>query len=249
MATSFGALSSDFYVNTKLALKMDLPGERETILHLFDRITRTHADMNHFHRYQEELVLESNRREREYRWTSLRRTSVRTGHVNPSSMKDAIAFHSFVLELAPSFLSISPLDIDYLELLLGFDLECKANHDQVVYDALIAHSPLASLLDIPDAKMLDVQPLFGVSLSKKGDLQAFFEVKTRTRSRRGGSRKYADEPLSVFLTLRKYGPVAKTDDLTHDLAVLYRHAESLAHEHVLPNLVSPIARQITSSNA
>ena len=37
MATSFGALCTDFYINQKVGLKMDLPADRETILHLFDR--------------------------------------------------------------------------------------------------------------------------------------------------------------------------------------------------------------------
>ena len=38
--TTFVALCSDFYVNQKLALKMDLPSERETILHFFDRVRK-----------------------------------------------------------------------------------------------------------------------------------------------------------------------------------------------------------------
>ena len=248
MATSFGALCNDFYVNTKLALKMDLPGERETILHLFDRITRTIPSMDHFHRYEQELVLESSRRESEYRWCSLRRTSVRCGHVNPQDMEDAYQYHQFVLELSPSYLSISPLDIDYLELLFGFDLECKGNHDEVVHEALYAHGPLGNLLNMGEAKMLDVQPMFGLSLSKSGDLQAFFEVKTRSRTRRGSTGRSANEPLSIFLTLRKYGPIHKVEELTKDMSLLRRHAETLATERVIPELVTPIARHITSSN-
>ena len=38
MTTSYGALCSDFYINQKFALKMDLPTARETVLDLFDRI-------------------------------------------------------------------------------------------------------------------------------------------------------------------------------------------------------------------
>ena len=249
MATSFGAICTDFYINTKLSLKMDLSGDRETILHLFDRVTRSYPAMDHFHRYQQELILESSRREHEYRWCSLHRTSVRTGHVNPKSLKDAYKYHQFVLEIAPSFLSISPLDVDYLEVLFCFDLECRGNHDEVVYEALLAHSPLANLLKIPDAKMLDVQPVFGVSLSKGGDLQGFFEIKTRTRSRKGGSSRYADEPLSVFVTVRKYGPIRQVEELVKMFDLLSSHGEKLVEDYAVPNLVLPIARQITSSNA
>ena len=112
MDTSFGALCTDFYINQKLALKMDLPGDRETILHLFDRIKRAHPSMDRFHRYEGELTLESSRREAEYRWIGLRRTSIRTAHVNPQSMDEAYKFHRLVLSEAPYHLTISPLDVD-----------------------------------------------------------------------------------------------------------------------------------------
>jgi arylsulfatase A-like enzyme len=38
MATSFGALCDDFYINQAIAVKMDLPTERDTLLHMFDRV-------------------------------------------------------------------------------------------------------------------------------------------------------------------------------------------------------------------
>jgi hypothetical protein len=253
MATSFGALCTDFYINQKLALKMDLPSDRETILHLFDRVKKAVPNMTRFHRYHNELTLESSRREAEYRWVGLRRTSVRTGHVNPQSMADAYKFHKLVLSEAPYHLTISPLDVDFLELLLGFDLECKGDQDEVVYDALFAQTPLAKLLkgdaEGGEGRLLDVQPLFGISLGDKADVQAFFEVKTRTRGRRGQANQYPSEPMSIFLTIRKYGPVHKIEELDTWFETLKGHAETLAAERLVPELLSPILRQITSSNA
>ncbi|NJL30879.1 MAG: hypothetical protein HC898_04200 [Phycisphaerales bacterium] len=78
--------------------------------------------------------------------------------------------------------------------------------------------------------------------------QAFFEVKTRSRTRRGSTGRSANEPLSIFLTLRKYGPIRKVEELGKDLSMLRHHAETLAAERVIPELVNPIARHITSSN-
>ena len=46
-------------------------------------------------------------------------------------------------------------------------------------------------------RVLDVQPVFGQSLSDSGDVQAYIEVKTRPKSRRGSSRRYAGEPISL----------------------------------------------------
>jgi len=249
MATSFGALSTDFYLNHKLALKMDLPTERETILHFFDQIRKVEPSMDRFRRYDEELALESSQRHDEYRWLSLRRTSIRTGHVNPQAMPQGYDFHRMVLKVAPYYLSISPLDVDYLELTFGFDLECKANHDGVVFNALYGDTPMAELLQVPDGRILDVQPVLGVSLTERGDIQAYFEIKTRKKNRRGDARRYKHEPISLFLTVRRYGSVQNIDALASIFDDLGEHAETLATERFVPNLLTPIARQITSSSA
>lgn len=249
MATSFGALSSDFYVNQKLALKMDLPGERETILHLYDQVRKAVPSMDRFRRYEGELALESSRREAEYRWVAIRRTSIRTGHVNPGSMADAYQLHRLILDQAPYHLTISPLDVDYVELLFGFDLECKANHDAVVFEALFGNSPVAALTRGADTNVLDVQPVFGLALGDRGEIQAHFEVKTRTKNRRGNAGRYKHEPISIFLTVRKYGPVHNLDELQQIFDTLAQHAETLAGERLVPSLLTPISRQITSSSA
>ena len=228
---------------------MDLPSDRETILHLFDRIRKSIPNMDRLRRYDGELALESSRRDSEYRWLAMRQTSLRMGHVNPPSMEAALETHRLLLEVAPYHLTISPLDVDFVELLFGFDLECSSDQDEVVYNALFTDSPMAELLKIPGANIMDVQPVFGLSLSESGDQQAYFEVKTRTKSRRGHSKRYRSEPLSIYLTLRRYGPVQKVDDLPDVFSQLAQRAEGLAAEVLVPNLLAPIARQITSSNA
>jgi hypothetical protein len=247
MATSFGALCTDFYINHKLTLKMDLPSERETILHFFDRMRKSMPAMNRFKRYDGELALESARKDARYHWLALRRNSVRTGHVNPEAMEDALTYHKLVLELAPYHLTISPLDVDYVELMYGFDLECRQNHDAVVFDALYRDTPLGELLPSEDERVLDIQPIFGQSLSDSGDLQAYFEVKTRPKSRRGSSKRYAGEPISLFLTLRKYGPVDDLGDLAASIDGLNERCEALATEKLIPHLLTPIAQHISSS--
>lgn len=250
MATSYGALCTDFYVNQKLALKMDLPSDRETVLHFFDMVRRSMPEMQRFRRYEGELALESSRREAEYKWLALRRTTVRSGHVNPQSMAEAYRFQEMILDVAPHHLTVSPLDVDYLELMFGFDLECKDNHDEIVYEALYEGTPLGKALKLGgEQKVLDVQPVFGLNLSDKGDLQAYLEVKTRRRSRRGSARAFRDEPISIFLTVRKYGPVESLDQLRTHLEELTGHCETLANEKLVPGLLTPIARHITSSSA
>ena len=250
MATSYGALCNDFYVNAKLAVKMDMPSDRETILHFLDRVRRSHPAMNRFRRYDGELALESARSEAEYRWIAMRRNSLRSGHVNPDSLDAAGEYHRGLLELAPYHLTLSPLDLDYVELLFGFDLECERDQDEVVWEALYGESPVGELLrpdgPLATARPLDVQPLFGLALTESGDRQAFIEVKTRPRSRRGKPSR-GGEPISLLLTARQYGPVDHVEDLPGIVSSLQETCDQLATERLVPHLLTPISRLITSS--
>lgn len=249
MPTSFGALCTDFYINQKLTLKMDLPNERETVLHFFERIRQQEPVMTKFRKFDGELSLESSRKKDDPRsqWLSMRKNWIRSGHVNPEHMQDAYKFHQLVLRQAPYHLSISPLDVDYSELTFGFDLECGDNHDDVIYRALFADTPIGQLMDIDGGRVLDCQPFVSVNLTDSGDLQAFFEVKTRQKSRRGSSQRYREEPISVYLTVRQYGPVDTLDALHTGFPALAEHCSRLAIDKLVPDLLTPISRYITSS--
>jgi len=247
MATSFGALCTDFYVNSKLGLKMDLPTDRDTVLHLFDRVRAEAPAMDRFRRYDDEFALESPRRDGEYQWLALRQRSVRAGHVNPETMDGAFVLHKALLELAPYYLALSPLDVDYFELLLGFDLDCKANHNQIVHEALLQDTPLGALIDAGGHRPIDLQPVLGTALDDRCRLQAYFEVKTRTSLGQIRADRYRTEPISIFLTIRRMGPIDKVDDLPAWLSELRRDAERLATEKLVPHLLNPISRAIIGS--
>lgn len=245
MATSFGALCTDFYINQKIALKMDLPADRETVLHLFDRVRGELSDMSRFKRFSDELALESPRRDGAYRWLALRQNSIRSGTVNPETMDQGYELHELIMRLAPFFLSISALDVRGVELNFGFDLECKANHHAIVADALMPPgSPLGSLIDVPNAQPLDVQPIVGLNLDPRKGIRAYFEVKSRTTPGQVRADRYRTEPISVVLTLRQSGPIEQVEQLPTILADLRERGEWLAQEKLVPNLVSPISRAI-----
>jgi hypothetical protein len=242
--SAFSAFCSDFYVNQKLGLKLDLPERRETVLDLFDRVRRAFPRMTRFQRYEGEVALESDSSEREWQWVALRQTSIRSGHVNPASLADCHAFHNAILEVAPYFLSISPLDVDMLEVVFGFDFETELDKDAVVFDALLAGSPLASLLDPDRERVLEAQPALAISLGDSSDMHAVFEVRTRPRVPVAGER--GGDPISVFLTVRRFGPIASLDELKTSFGTLVAHAEELAEQRVIPSLVVPIHETLQS---
>lgn len=253
--TSYKALCSDFYINQRLALKLDLPSGRETVLGMFDRIRREFPSMRRFRRYSNELALEADSPDAVQQWLSLRRLSIRSGVVNPPTPHDAYRLHELVLETAPYFLSISPLDVDYLELLFGFDLIASGNHDAIVFDALIAsdgagghsRSPLARMVE-PGAPgvPLECQPVLGLGMTDSCDLQVHFEVKTRTPMRAVVSGEFEPAPISVYVTLRKYGSLEDVSELSAALSTLTRTGEELLRARVVPNLVVPLRDAIGS---
>ncbi|MEM6856024.1 MAG: hypothetical protein AAF593_16590, partial [Planctomycetota bacterium] len=95
--------------------------------------------------------------------------------------------------------------------------------------------------------ILDVQPVFGQSLNDTGDLQADYDVQTRPKSRRGSSKRYSGEPISLFLTIRKYGPVDDLADMATTVETLNHYAEELATAKLIPDLLTPITQHIGSS--
>ncbi|NBX25096.1 MAG: hypothetical protein EBQ99_03445 [Planctomycetes bacterium] len=246
MAESFQSVCRDFYVNQKLALKMDLPWGREPVLELFDRMRQAVPALSDLRRYDHEISLESPEDDdRSYAWVALRQTSLRSGFVNPSDLTDAYRLHRTVLETAPWFLSIRPLDVDHLEMVFGFDFEAEGNRDAIIFDALLADTPLAGLVERDRDEPLDVQPFIGLHLDRGDGVQAFVEIKSRTKGGEQPSR-FPSEPISVYLTVRRTGPVDRLEDLPRIMAALAGHAERLAEQRVIPSVLIPIRDAILS---
>jgi hypothetical protein len=248
MPTSYRALCNDFYINQRVNLKMDLPMRRDTVLAMFDRVRREHPWMDRFKRYNNELALESSTRDSSQQWLALRKSSVRSGSVNPETPADAYRLHKLVLEIAPYFLDISPLDVDHVELLYGFDLLAAGNHDAIVFHALLDRSPLAAMVDVGGASLIDCQPMVGIGLDESCDIQAHFEVKTRSSARQARSGDLKEEPISVYLTVRRYGPISDIKELSGVMSLLTEQGEELLASRAVPNLLMPIRQAISSTN-
>lgn len=246
MTTSFGALCTDFYVNCQLGVKLDLPDSRETMLDLFTRLGREEPTMKRLKRYPDELALESPDRGRRRIWMGVQKRLIRSGVVNPQSPDDALALHRLVLRTAPFYLGVTPIDIDHLELTYGFDLVARANHNAVVCEALLGESPMSRLIDADSMTPIEFQPMLGVALSDRCDVQAYVEVKTRTTLRQARTGKHPEEPISVFVTIRRGGDFEDVETLGARLEELAAHADELTQSRVVPNVLNPLRESIAS---
>lgn len=253
-AQSIKALCTDFYVNMKVGVKMELPRTRESVLDLFERVRKQHATMRNFRKYRDELALESGPGEFPQRWIALRSSSVRSGVVNAESFGDCYELHKQVLQIAPPYLTLSALDIDHVELLYGFDLAATGNHDAIVMDALLAGSPMHAMLELPEASPSKFEPSVTMLLGKHRDIEATFEVRTRAGDSRGAEQRPRDvepgsEPISVYLLLRRHGSVGSLDELPQILDRLARLGEALVVKRVLPGVISPLRSAIAASGS
>jgi hypothetical protein len=247
MSHPFVSICEDFYVNMRLGSQMALPQARETVLHFFELVQRAFPSMTRFRRNDNgEMNLEEDRSNSAYRWVSLENKRVSSGHVNPETVADAMKLHGRLLELVPYQLGISPVEIDYLDVLFGFDLEFKGNHDDIIAESLLVDSPLTCLLSENGARAVDFQPSVTVALSDDCRLQGRIDVVTRTNSYQVRTGDYGDDVISVYVILRRYWGDRPKQPMEEIIKELAERAENLCHENVVPKLLRPIHDAIAS---
>ena len=247
MSNPYANVCDDFYVNMRLGSQMALPSGRETLLHFFEQLRRAYPTMARFRKGESgEFSLEEDRLDNAYRWVSLEQTRLSAGHVNPPSIEAALKLHTLLLEIAPHQLGISPLELDYLDVLFGFDLEFNGNHDEVVAESLYEASPLGCLLEVEGARPVDFQPTAMVSLSDDLRLQARVDVITRTSTQQMRTNSYNGEVISVYLIVRRFWDDLPRESMVEMIRSLTAKAEQIAERHVLPRIVRPIGSAIAS---
>jgi len=246
MATSYGSLCDDFYVNMNLNTELELPTGRDTVLHFFERIQRQFPTMNTFYqRDTGEFCLDEDREAGSYRWVTLERDRVCSGYVNPDNLDDADEQHKLILELLPFAMGVSNLDIDSLDVLFGMDFDCESNHDEILAAALFSDSPFATLLDKPEVKPLGFAPAVLIGLSDDCRLQARISLESRTGAYQVRTGKYKrEDQLSLYVSIRQYPDPAEKFSSTSSYERQRDLCEEMMNDRIIPNFVNPITDAI-----
>ena len=247
MTNPYAPFCEDFYVNMRLGSQLNLPHGRETVLHLFERIQKAYPAMTRFRRNDNgEFNLEEDRSSQAYRWMSLEPKRLSSGHVNPATLDESIKLHTTLLETAPHYLGISPLEVDYLDVLFGFDLGFGGNHDEIIAESLFAESPLSCLSEESGARAVDFQPTVTVALSDDCRLQARIDVVTRTNSYQVRTGDYSDDVISVYLIVRRYWGDRPKESFEAMFQQMVERADRLCTNYVVPKVLRPISSAIAS---
>lgn len=247
MSNPYAAFCEDFYVNMRLGSQLALPQNRETVLHFFERVQKSFPAMSRFKKSENgEFNLEEDRGTQNYRWMSLETKRLSSGHVNPSSVEESLQLHKLLLDMAPCHLGISPLEIDYLDVLFGFDLAFGGNHDEIIAESLLSESPLACMLEGEGVRAVDFQPTVTAALSEDCRLQARIDVVTRTNSYQVRTGDYGDDVISVYLIIRRYWGDRPKEPMDSMLGQMAERAEALCSSHIIPRILRPISSAIAS---
>ena len=84
----------------RLGSQLPLPQNRETVLHLFERVQKAYPSMTRFRKSDNgEYNLEEDRGTHAYRWISLEQKRLSSGHVNPTSIEESLKLHKVLLEM------------------------------------------------------------------------------------------------------------------------------------------------------
>ncbi len=243
----YDSLADEFYINMNLSTEMKLPESRETILNFFERIQKTYPTMRNFYtRENGDFVLEEDKEQGSQRWLSLEPRCICSGQVNPPDVDLAVEQHATVLQLVPYMLSVSPLDCEALDYMMGFDFSYQGNHDQLVAEALGAGPAFDGLVDVPGARILNYKPSMTLVLDEECRQWARLLVETRTTPYQLRRGEFSEDQISVYFTVRQYGSLDPGTSYESELAVLRSKCEELLDRYVVDQVLRPLAQAISA---
>ena len=242
---AYGSLADDYYINMNLNTEMLLPQGRETVLGFFERVQKSFPSMRNFYtRENGDFVLEEDKDQGQQRWVTLEPRCVCSGFFNPNDPDQASEQHLLALQLVPYMLSVSPLDCEALDYMMGFDFSYRGNHDELIADVLGPGPALESLLEIPGMQVLHCRPSMTISLDEACRMQARLMVETRTNPYQVRRGDYPEDQISVYFTVRQYGSLEPNVTYEQKFLQLRSKCEELLDTYVVEQILRPLAQAI-----
>jgi hypothetical protein len=243
---SYSSLADDYYVNMNLSTEMDLSGSRETILHYVEQLQKKYPEMRNFYaRDKGDFVLEEDKDGGNYRWCSLEPRRLSSGFLNPPTVDDALDQHRAALEIAPYALSLSPLDCEALDVLIGFDFTYCGNQNQLLAEALGVPPAFEHLAAMPGCTFINNEPSMTLALDHDCRIQCRVGVETRTNAYQIRTGEYQQEQLSVYVTARQYGSLELGTTYVEAIDELASVARDLVETYIADAVLEPLARTIS----
>lgn len=243
----YATLADDVYCNVNLSTEMALPQERETILGFFERVQKSYPSMrNFFQRENGDFVLEEDKESGQQRWVSIEPRRISSGSLNAADIDDAVRQHELVLDLVPYMLSVSKLDCEALDYLIGFDFQYRGNHDQLVASVLGVSPAYDAFAGIRGATVLNYEPQVTLALEDSCRRQARLMIETRTNAYQVRRQEFPEEHITVYFTVRQYGSLGPETSFSETLRQLREQSEELLDRCVIEQVIRPLQQAIAA---
>ncbi len=241
----YSTYSDDFYINVNLNTEMELPGQRETLLHYFEQLQKHYPTMKNFYcRERAEFVLEEDKERGHYRWATVEPRRICSGHVNPTSIDEAMELHRRIVDMVPYLLSVSPLDCESLNVMFGFDFTFRGNHNRLVAEALGIAPAFERFLEAPGTNVVAYEPSIQIALDDDCQVQCRLSIETRTSAYHLRTGEFPEEQLSVYVTARHYGGFTAGQNLVDVLDRLGNVCQEVVDDHVVDDILRPLQQAI-----
>ncbi len=242
----YESLSDDFYCNLHLQTELDLPQQRDTLLHFFEMAQRRYPTMRQLYtRERNEIVLEEDKEAGGFRWIAVEPKRVCSGTVNPPSIEAALEQHEQVLELVPHTLSVSKLDVESMSLTFGFDYVHRGNHNQLLADTLGMPTALEGLCPNGTTQLLGYEPSIQFTLDEGCATQVRLNFESRTTGFQLRTGEFGEEQLSVYLTIRRFDSLGPDENFVDEMKRLTEVGFELLDTHVVDNVLRPLQQAVS----
>lgn len=243
----FASLSDEFSAFLHVQTKMDLPNNRETILHFCEAVGKRFPDFLNFEaREKDGFFLEEDRDADNYRSIAVEPRRFSLAAVNPETFEEVDEFTEIVLEMATAHFGLSPYDTEFIEVNYAFDFLYMGNHDEVVAEALAVQSPLEALVQGTGGRVLNFEPNVLFALDESCRLQGRLHIETRTSAYHVRIGQYPEMPLTVNFAVRQFWgrmPFKSFSESYRNQRTLLR---DMIEEQIMPLILKPLAARISA---
>jgi hypothetical protein len=128
--------------------------------------------------------------------------------------------------------------------MLGFDFSCKGNHNEILNEAIGITPGLEKFANLPGSKMLSNEPSIQFSLDDDCRTQCRISFETRTTAFQVRSNEFSEEPLSVYLMVRRYDSLGVDEDYATEFDRLAKHCKDLVDNYLVESVLQPLQTAI-----
>jgi hypothetical protein len=244
----FQSLVDDFHLNLHLSTELELGCSNDSVFHFLEMFQRAYPRMHKFDAHDTPdwvRLLEEDREGPRFRWLSVEKSRIGAGFSNPDSLGEAYELHRRALQLAPTALGISLLNLRTIDVMYAFDLTYEGNHDEIVA-RVFAPPSFERLLENSESSIVNFEPNITFAVDESNDIQCRLSVETQSSSgiHLQGHRSEENQ-ITVLFTVRRYWS-AQHQDLIEVYQQLTAIGEKFVENQVVPNIVKPLAEVIAS---